>query len=149
MSDSAVSSLTALLDQIPVVEIETYLRDREREERLRRGVVDGWERLTSEVDMPMDPFGVTIEEESWVWRDDAGRIRRVFGWLGSSYVCAMTFDAEGRDLASWELRDDDGLMERVGGYGELDLDSEAHLALIRETVMAAPIERVLPEPANV
>ena len=133
----------AVLDAMTVEQIETYLKDRRRRERLALGAVDGWQRTPMDIEMPMKApcWGVTIQEGSWIWRDPEGRIRRAFCYLGSSYEAAMTFDTEGNDLASWELRDDDDLIAAVGSYDALNLTSPEHLALIRASVSKAPIDR--------
>lgn len=134
-------SLRTLLDQTPTAEIDAYLKTRRRDEYLSKGAVDGWERTSVEIEWETDHAGYFIEDGSWVWRDEAGLIRRAFGYLGSSYAAAMTFDAEGNDVCSWELRDDRDLCAKVGGHKNIDLDNDEHLALIRASLTAVPITR--------
>lgn len=128
------------LDQLSIAEIDAYLKARRRDEYLSRGTVDGWERTPMDIEMPMEAprYGVTIEDGSWIWHDEEGRIRRAFGYFGDSYPAAMTFDEEGQLVHAWELQDDDSLMAQIGNP---DLDDDDHLALVRASVMASPITR--------
>jgi hypothetical protein len=141
--------LSHLLDQHPVREIEAYLKEieaylnsRRRKEYLSKGAVDGWERTPVDVlnsDWEdTDIGGFYIEKGSWLWRDAQGRIRRAFGCFGDEQPAAMTFDEDGRPIQKWELLDDADIMSRIG---TLDMDDDGHLAVVRWSLMAAPITR--------
>lgn len=129
----------AILDKLDPEQIEAYLKQRKREAYPSKGAVDGWERTSADIEWETGDSGYFIENGSWVWRDDAGQIRRAFGYLGSSYAAAMTFSPNGNHVSSWELRDDDELCAKVGGHKNINLDNDEHLALIRGSLMSAPI----------
>lgn len=119
----------AVLDGLSFAQLQAYFVKRRIAELRAESAVDGWERLAADVEMSGGE--ITIEDGSWVWRDEAGRIRRAFGYLGGSHPAAMTFDEEGRDVCSWELRDDPNPRAQ-------NLDD---LAAVRASVMASPITR--------
>ena len=119
--------IMAILDRISVDDLDAYLRTRKRAARDAEGAGDGWERLAADVEMCDGE--ITIEDGSWIWRDGQGRIRRAFGYLGGGYPAAVTFDEQGRDVCSWELRDDPNPKAQ-------NLDD---LAAVRASVMASPI----------
>lgn len=111
----------AVLDGLSFAQLQAYFVKRRIAELRAESAVDGWERLAADVEMSGGE--ITIEDGSWVWRDEAGRIRRAFGYLGGSHPAAMTFDEE--------LRDDPNPRAQ-------NLDD---LAAVRASVMASPITR--------
>jgi len=121
--------IMAILDRVSVDDLDAYLRARKTAARDAEGAEDGWERLAADVEMCGGE--ITVEDGSWVWRDEAARIRRAFGYLGGSHPAAMTFDENGRDVCSWELQDDPNPRAQ-------NLDD---LAAVRASVMASPITR--------
>ena len=102
---------------VPVLSEETRQRQVEllREER---GAEGGWERISEGFDTREDDpdRNLYIEAGDWVWRDEAGAVRRHYGWSSGSYLVVHTLTADGcylygmeaRDLEEWDSGEADG-----------------------------------------
>lgn len=97
---------------------------------------DGWENLSKEI----EGIDLYMESGDWVWRDSEGRIRRHYGWCGSSYWRAHTLDEEGYVLFSEEFRIVEGNPSNDNEVPESDLNTTGN-PLTRARVMTWGITR--------
>ena len=92
---------------------------------------DGWERVVDDI----EEGECFAEGGDWVWRDDAGQIRRAYGFLGGSRMRANSFGSDGKNLHSWEngSGDDDDIPEE-------GLEDAGVWMAVRELADKMPIE---------
>lgn len=70
-----------------------------------RPKANGWIRADKEIEIG-NPDSDIVEARDWFWRDENGKIRRAYGYLGGSYQRAHTWDANGRCVSAVEARDE-------------------------------------------
>lgn len=106
MVAAANAAATAMRDMLVGNGIEVVVKEAAAH-RWQAGLVDGWERLVDEIELS-DGSGNDIfclEAGDWIWCDDEGRVRRAYGYSGSSFMRVHTFTETGACLIGIEARD--------------------------------------------